>query len=124
MVAVPHAYIRSYGGNHHLRQIRFLECNLSLKQLIVITCLGSIYLLNYFESTFIRLTMALIATSLILDVIWLFMYATIYWSPPAIGDASAQLNAYRRFIIFFTICIIILKVPLGYILFQHRNPNI
>ncbi len=58
-----------------------------------------------------------------LDVIWLFMYASNQWNPPNVGNNSTGQVGYLRFIVFFTIAIIFLKIPLGYFLFKYRNAN-
>jgi len=51
------------------------------------------------------------------------MYASQTWNPPTVGNNSTGQVGYLRFIVFFTICIILLKVPLGYFLFKYRNAS-
>lgn len=80
--------------------------------LIVLTCLLAIYLLNHFDSTYIKVTITMLIISLILDFIWLFMYANQKWNPPSVGNDSTYQQAYMRFIVFFTVCIIVLKVSI------------
>ena len=77
---------------------------------MVVTCLLSIYLLNHFDNVYIKFTLALLAISEILDIIWLFMYAGQNWNPPQVGNNASYQTQYLRFIVFFTVVIIILKV--------------
>ena len=72
---------------------------------------------------YIRLTLVLLSISEILDILWLFMYASQTWNPPTVGNNSSGQVGYLRFIVFFTICLIMLKVPLGYFLFKYRNAS-
>lgn len=124
MGVVFDSYFWCYGGNNYLWKIWLPQCNyFSLFKLIVLTCLLSIYLLNQFDQIYIRLTLALLSISEILDVLWLFMYASQTWNPPTVGNNSSGQVGYLRFIVFFTICIVLLKVPLGYFLFKYRNAS-
>ena len=77
---------------------------------MVVTCLLSIYLLNHFDNLYIKLVLVLTAVSEVLDIIWLFMYASQKWNPPTVGNDSTYYLEYLRFIVFFTIVIIIIKV--------------
>lgn len=79
---------------------------------MVVTCLLSIYLLNHFDNVYVKLCLALLAISEILDIIWLFMYAGQNWNPPQVGNNASYQTQYLRFIVFFTVVIIILKVDL------------
>ena len=51
------------------------------------------------------------------------MYASEKWNPPQVGNNSTGQVSYLRFIVFFTICIIFLKLPLGYFLLKYRNAS-
>lgn len=86
---------------------------------MVVTCLLSIYLLNHFDNIYIKFTLGTLALSLVLDIIWLFMYASQKWNPPKVGNNSSYETQYLRFIVFFTVVVIILKVPLR----QFRSPS-
>lgn len=77
---------------------------------MVVTCLLSIYLLNHFDNVYIKFTLGVLALSLVLDIIWLFMYAGQKWNPPQVGNDSSYMTQYLRFIVFFTVVVIILKV--------------
>lgn len=77
---------------------------------MVVTCLLSIYLLNHFDNLYIKLSLILLAASEVLDIIWLFMYASQKWNPPTVGNDSTYEKEYLRFIVFFTVVIIALKV--------------
>jgi uncharacterized membrane protein len=79
-------------------------------QLMVVTCLLSIYLLNHFDNLYIKLSLILLVVSEVFDIIWLFMYASQKWNPPTVGNDSTYEIEYLRFIVFFTIVIIGLKV--------------
>lgn len=77
---------------------------------MVVTCLLSIYLLNHFDNLYIKLSLVLLAASEVLDIIWLFMYASQKWNPPTVGNDSTYEKEYLRFIVFFTVVIIAIKV--------------
>ena len=77
---------------------------------MVVTCLLSIYLLNHFDNIYIKLSLALIAISEVLDVFWLFLYADQNWNPPQVGNNASYQTHYLRFIVFFTVVIIFIKV--------------
>jgi hypothetical protein len=51
------------------------------------------------------------------------MYASSQWNPPSVGNNSTGQTGYLRFIVFLTIIIICLKIPLGYFLFKYRNAS-
>lgn len=87
---------------------------------MVVTCLLSIYLLNHFDNVYIKLCLALISISEVLDIIWLFMYAGLKWNPPEVGNNASYQTQYLRFIVFFTVVIIIIKVKLD--LFRFLLP--
>lgn len=53
---------------------------------MVVTCLLSIYLLNHFDNLYIKLSLVLLGVSEVLDIIWLFMYASQKWNPPMVGN--------------------------------------
>ena len=55
---------------------------------MVVTCLLSIYLLNHFDNLYIKLVLVLTVVSEVLDIIWLFMYASQKWNPPTVGNDS------------------------------------
>ena len=67
-------------------------------------------MLNHFDNVYIKLSLALIAISEVLDVVWLFMYADQNWNPPQVGNNASYLTDYLRFIVFFTVVIIMIKV--------------
>ncbi len=75
-------------GHHHIRQVWLPQRNLCLIQLMVVTCLLSIYLLNHFDNLYIKTSLILLAVSEVLDIIWLFMYASQKWNPPTVGNDS------------------------------------
>ena len=85
------------------------------------SCLLSIYLMNFFDRVYIRLTLALIAISVVLDFVWLIMYAGPKWNPPSVGNETIYQVGYTRFIVFFTVALIPLKIALLIFLFKHRN---
>jgi len=50
--------------------------------LIVVTSLLSIYFLGVFDKLYVRMTLGLIVTSIVMDIVWLILYAGIKWNPP------------------------------------------
>lgn len=74
------------------------------------TILLSIYLLNFFDQIYIKMTLALLFLSIILDFIWMVMYAGSKWSPPKVGNESIYEVGYTRAIVFFTAVVLVLKV--------------
>ena len=88
------------------------------------TCLLSIYLLNFFDRLYIRFTLGLIGLSIILDIVWLCLEAGQKWNPPSVGNNSVYQAGYLRFIVFFTAALIPLKCGIGYFLYKHRNAGV
>lgn len=79
--------------------------------------------MNFFDKVYIRLTLALLAVSVILDLVWLIMYAGQKWSPPSVSNTSEYEVGYMRFIIFFTVVLIPLKIAVTFLLSRHRNSD-
>lgn len=77
--------------------------------------------MNFFDRPYIRLTLALIVASVILDLVWLILYASSKWNPSDVSNNSIYQVGYMRFIVFFTIALIPLKIGLFFFLFKHRN---
>jgi hypothetical protein len=42
--------------------------------------------MNFFDKVYIRLTLGLIGISIILDLVWLIMYAGTKWNPPTVAN--------------------------------------
>lgn len=99
----------------------FLNVTVSIIQLIVLTCLLSIYLMNFFDKAYIRLALALLGISIILDIVWLAMEAGSKWNPPEVSNNSEYQKGYMRFIVFFTITLLFVKAAIIFFLFKHRN---
>lgn len=89
----------------------FLNVRRSLTQLLVLVTILSIFLLNYFDTTYIKICMGLTSISIVLDLIWLMAYAGDYWSPPTSGMHSQNQTATLRFIVLFTVLLMAAKVP-------------
>lgn len=70
----------------------------------------SIFLLDYFDSTYIKVCVGLIVFSIVLDIVWLCMYASTFWSPPIVSEHSQGEVVYLRFIVLFTLIILVIKV--------------
>lgn len=81
----------------------------------------SIYLMNFFDRVYIRLTLALTVVSIVLDLVWLILYAGPKWNPATVSNSSVYQLGYQRFIVFFTVALIPLKVGVFFFLFKHRN---
>lgn len=90
-------------------------------QLMVWACLVAIFLLDQFESTYLRFSLGLLAVSELLDVVWLFLNADGYWNPPEVGTSAVGQRGYLRFILFLTFLGVFLKIPLGVFLFHFRR---
>lgn len=72
----------------------------------------SIFFLNFFDTTYIKICCGLTFISIILDLIWLIMYAADYWSPPTTGVHSQNQTGILRLVVFFTIVMMCAKVNL------------
>jgi hypothetical protein len=79
--------------------------------------------MNFFDRIYIRFTLALLGGSIILDIVWLCLYANQKWNPPEVGNNSIYEVGYLRFIVFFTAALIPLKIAIGYFLFKYRNAD-
>ena len=90
----------------------------------MVTCLLSIYLMNFFDRLYIRFTLGLLVVSIVLDFVWLFLEAGQKWNPPEVGNNSKYETGYLRFIVFFTAALIPLKLGIGYFLYKHRNAGV
>lgn len=88
---------------------------------MVVACILSIFLMNQFDSIYIKFSLGLLIISELLDVIWIFMNANDYWNPPAVGTSSRAENGYLKFIIILTFFGIFVKIPLGVFLYHYRN---
>ena len=99
----------------------FLNVNSVLSKIIVLTFLLSLYLLNFFDKVYIRFTLALTAASVVLDLVWLILYAQVKWNPPTVSNESIYRVGYTRFIVFFTVALIPLKAGLIFLLYRYRN---
>lgn len=77
--------------------------------------------MNFFDKVYIRLTLGLIIISIILDIVWLIMYAKNKWSPNQVSNTSIYELGYNRFIVFFTILLIPLKIGIFLLLAKYRN---
>jgi hypothetical protein len=80
--------------------------------------------MNFFDKPYILLTLALIVSSIALDILWLLMYAGPSWNPSTVSNNSAYQTGYMRFIVFFTAVLIPLKIAMMALLFRHRNADI
>lgn len=92
-----------------------------LTQLIVLTSLLFIFLMNHFDRTYIKFNLILLITSELLDSVWLFMNSSDYWSPPGNGVTSGYQGGYLKLIILLTYIGVFLKIPLGVFLYHYRN---
>lgn len=88
---------------------------------MVVVSMLSLYLMNFFDRIYIRFTLGLNVISILVDFLWLIMYAGSKWSPSTISNNSIYQLGYMRFIVFFTIILIPLKIGLGFLLFKYRN---
>jgi hypothetical protein len=70
----------------------------------------SIFLLNYFDRNYVKVCIGLTGLNMFIDLIWLFLYARAYWSPPRIGEFATSEADYLRLIVVFTVMTMALKV--------------
>ena len=77
--------------------------------------------MNFFDWVYIRLTLALILVSIVLDLVWLIMYAGTKWNPAAVSNSTIYQLGYQRFIVFFTVALMPVKIGIFFFLFKHRN---
>jgi len=77
--------------------------------------------MNFFDRTYIRLTLSLVIASIVLDFVWLAMYAGPKWSPSSVSNNTIYQIGYMRFIIFFTIILIPIKIGMFFFLFKHKD---
>ena len=87
----------------------------------MLTCLLSIYLMNFFDKVYVRLALALLGASILLDLVWVIMEGGSKWNPPKVSNSSVYMVGYQRFIVFFTVTLIIVKAAIIFILFKYRN---
>ena len=90
-------------------------------QLMVLACLMFIFLMNQLDSVYLKFTLTLLIVSEVLDMIWLFMNASDYWSPPQQSTNSSTEAGYLKFIVVLTFVGIFVKIPLGVFLYHYRN---
>ena len=68
--------------------------------------------------------MGIILVSIILDIVWLCLYANQKWNPPKVGNNSIFEAGFLRFVVFFTAFLIPVKIIMEIILWRHRNAGI
>ena len=85
-------------------------------QLLVLVTAMSIFTLNFFDSTYLKLSSALTGISVVADFIWLIMYAGSYWSPSILSEHNLSDSGYLKFIILLTIINVAVKVYLAYLI--------
>ena len=68
--------------------------------------------------------MGLILASIVLDVVWLCLFASQKWNPPSVGNDSIFEAGFLRFVVFFTAFLIPVKGVMEFILWKHRNAGI
>jgi heme/copper-type cytochrome/quinol oxidase subunit 2 len=65
--------------------------------------------------------MGFVGFSILFDVLWLILYASSKWNPSVVSNNAIYQIKYMRFIIFFTIILIPIKIGILFILFKYRN---
>lgn len=86
---------------------------MGLSQLLVVCCIISIFLLNYFDQHYVRACVGLTGLSIFIDLLWLFLNGPTFWAPPALGEFANSEKDYLRLIVVFTILSMLLKVRNG-----------
>jgi hypothetical protein len=76
----------------------------------------SIFTLNFFDSTYLKLSSALTGVSVVADFVWLVMYSGSYWSPSVLSEHNLSDSGYLKLIILLTIINIAVKVYLAYLI--------
>ena len=76
----------------------------------------SIFTLNYFDSTYLKLSTGLAAVSIAADFTWLIMYGGSFWSLPALSQHNSADSGYLKFIVLLTLINIAAKIYLVYLI--------
>jgi hypothetical protein len=77
--------------------------------------------MNFFDPGYIKFTMVIVGISILFDILWLILYTASKWNPPTVSNTSIYQIKYMRFIIFFTIILIPIKLGIIFILNKYRN---
>ncbi len=89
--------------------------------LLTLLSILSIFVLNYFDSVHVKVSLALAVCSLIMDLVWLILYTGSWFNPPAYSELNSRMAPYYQFCVVMTIALIVLKLPVIFILFQNRE---
>jgi hypothetical protein len=78
----------------------------------------SVFTLDYFDSTYLKLSAGLSGVSIAADFTWLIMYGGSYWSLPALSEHNSADSGYLKFIVLLTLINIAAKVYLVYLIIK------
>lgn len=81
----------------------------------------SVFMFNYFDSTYLKLCGALSSISIIADFTWLIMYGGSYWSLSPLSQHSSAESGYLKLIVLLTLINIAAKVYLVYLILKQNN---
>lgn len=88
--------------------------------LVLVTAM-SVFMLNYFDNTYLKLCAGLAGSSVAADFTWLIMYGGNFWSPPVLSEHSSAESGYLKFIVLLTLVNIAAKVYLVYLILKQGN---
>jgi TRAP-type C4-dicarboxylate transport system permease small subunit len=79
------------------------------------------FLMNFFDRSYIKFTMVFVGASILFDILWLILYTSSKWNPSTVSNNAIYQVKYMRFIVFFTIILIPIKLAIVFILNKYRN---
>ena len=79
------------------------------------------FVLNYFDNTYLKICGGLTGVSIAADFTWLIMYAGSYWSPHVLSEHSSGQAGYLKLIVLLTVVNIGAKVYYVYLILKQEN---
>jgi hypothetical protein len=92
-------------------------------QLMSVVAILSIFVLNYYDSTHIRISLALVGLAWLVDLFWLINNTGRWYVPPDKSELFAGNSGFYKYCVVMTIIVQVVRVNLLYILFAHRSPE-
>ena len=79
------------------------------------------FILNYFDNTYLRIWGSLTGVSIFIDFVWLFVYSGSYWSPGPFSENSSSQSKYLKLIVFLTLINTGTKIYLVYFILKQDD---